>query len=675
VLRSLLFFLATLVVAEGVDCSSHAPAAENASGGGPFRAVAPSVYVAKVKNVLVGLAPTDDEVKAVEADPRALGGLVDGWMGRPEYAKKMRRFFQLAFQQTQISANDFADQVYGQLGRNPSSTPLMLENIEESFARTMVELTQDDRPFTEAMTTRTFMMTTALKELYAFLDVWEIDNLGNVFDHFREKNRRTSILVGASHGPIPIEQTLDPASPNFMHWYNPDVATEEIFPQCQQDPVQLRPSAIAIHYLLLGTMDGRRLATGAWCPGFDGTARAPQFAASDFADWTMVTLRAPAPGEPTTTFYDLPKLRAARELVLSMPRAGFFSTPAFFANWQTNASNQMRVTANQALIVATGATIDEDDRTEAPGTPGLDSVHAGQPQCSSCHSTLDPTRSVLAATWSWNYHEQLDAKFAGEPGLFAFRGIVRPVKSIADFADVLAKHPLVAPAWTQKLCHYVNSAPCDESDPEFSRIVDLFRSSGFSWRALVKALVTSPLTTLASPTQTRLTNGEVVAVERRDHFCAALDARLGFTDACGLGATTKEAAGPTVPAIVSGLPSDGYGRGAITPILPNQPTLFFVAGVQNICESIAREVVDADPRTVPTRVKHWSSGEPDAAIRDFVSIVMALAPSDARSATARSLLTSHFNSALARPGTTPTDALRSTFVAACMAPSAMSVGL
>src|SRR5262249_38966809 len=156
-------------------------------------------------------------------------------------------------------------------GRNPSSTPLMLQNIEESFARTMVELTSQERPLTEAMTTRTLMMTTALKELYAFLDVWEIDNEGNVFDHFRQKNRGMSIFVGASQGPIPIEQTLDPASPNFMHWHNPDVATEEIFPQCREDPVQLRPSAVAIHYLLLGTMDGRRLKTGAWCPGFDGT--------------------------------------------------------------------------------------------------------------------------------------------------------------------------------------------------------------------------------------------------------------------------------------------------------------------------------------------------------------------------------------------------------------------
>jgi hypothetical protein len=358
-----------------------------------------------------------------------------------------------------------------------------------------------------------------------------------------------------------------------------------------------------------------------------------------------------------------------------MPRVGFFSTPAFFANWQTNASNQMRVTTSQALIVATGSAIDENDRTEAPGTPGLDSVHAGQPECSSCHAILDPTRSILAATWSWNYHEQLDPKYGSQPGIFAFRGVVQPVSSIADFADVLAKHPLVASAWTQKLCHYVNSAPCDESDPEFSRIVDLFRSSGFSWRALVKALVTSPITTFAGPTQTRRTNGEVVAVSRRGHFCTALDARLGFADACGLDAISKKAAGTTVPAIVSGLPSDAYGRGAIAPILPNQPTLFFVAGTENICESVAEQVVDPVREAEPSPVKRWSSSEPDAAILDFVATVMGLAPSDPRAATARAILASHFASAMAKKGATPTDALRSTFVLACMAPSAISVGL
>jgi hypothetical protein len=112
----------------------------------------------------------------------------------------------------------------------------------------------------------------------------------------------------------------------------------------------------------------------------------------------------------------------------------------------------------------------------------------------------------------------------------------------------------------------------------------------------------------------------------------------------------------------------------VAPILPNQPTLFFVAGIQNICQSVAEQVIDVAGHEVPD-AKRWSSAEPDAAISDFVSTVMALTPSDARAAQARAILTSHFASALAQPGTTATDALRSTFVVACTAPSAVSIGL
>jgi hypothetical protein len=640
-----------------------------------FQPVPPRVYVAKVKNILVGLAPTDAEVRAVEAAPDALGALVDRWMRLPQYRQKMMRFFELAFQQTQVNANDFSDQVYGQLGANDATTPLLLQNATESFARTMVELTAQGRPLSDAMTTRQLMMTTALKELYAFLDTWEIDNGGAVYDHFRDTHRHVGIVVEASQGPIPIAQTLDPASPNYMHWYNPDVATEQRLPQCREDPVTLRASAVSLHYLLLGTLDGRRLASRFYCPMVHGTPKAPQLAAADFGDWTMVTLRPPKPGERTTVFYDLPALRATKELVLSVPRVGFFSTPAFFANWQTNISNQMRVTIHQALIVATGSSIDGSDRTRAATTPGLDAAHANEGACLSCHRILDPTRSIFAATWSWNYHNQIDAKWTGEPGLFAFRGVIAPVKNVIEFARVLAEHPLVGSAWAQKLCYYVNSAPCDEEDPEFKRIVRLFRRSNDSWNTLVKALVTSPLTTYADDTDSIAKNGEVVAVSRRDHLCATLNARLGFADVCGLDALGKQASATTIPAIVSGLPSDAYGRGAEAPILPNQPTLFFVAGTENICESIAARVIDAPAGSLPPDVKHWSSSQPNAAIIDFVSQLMALSPADARAAPAKTLLAAHFAAALRQPGMTPTDALRSTFVVACQAPSTISIGL
>src|SRR5260370_12654764 len=125
----------------------------------------------------------------------------------------------------------------------------------------------------------------------------------------------------------------------------------------------------------------------------------------------MVTLRTPNGGESTTPFYDLIKLRDPKttDLVVKYtPRVGFFSTPAFFANWQTNTSNQMRVTINQALIVALGAAVDGTDATTPPSTPGLDPAHSSEVACVACHQTLDPTRSILSSTYSWYYHGQSD---------------------------------------------------------------------------------------------------------------------------------------------------------------------------------------------------------------------------------------------------------------------------
>jgi hypothetical protein len=641
----------------------------------PFHGVPASIYVAKVKNVLVGLPPTDDELKQVEADPSRLKTLIADWTKLPSYTEKMKRFFELAFQQTQVTAVDFADQAFPkQISINNTTTPLLVQNAQQSFARTMLELINEGRPLSEGVTTQRLMMTTALRELYSFLDVWEIDDDGKVTDRFKKAHPMMDLTIEAAQGPIPIAETLDPNSPNFMHWYDPDAPTENKVAGCGEDPIVIPASGIALHYLLYGAIDGHKSSTGTQCPPSGGTAAAPQLTEDDFNDWKMITLRQPAAGEKVTAYYDLPGLRAANELVLDIPRVGFFSTPAFFANWQTNISNQMRVTMNQTLIVALGASVDGTDSTKTPGSPppGLDAVHAGSVACAYCHQTLDPLRSIFSATYSWNYHNQLEPSLIAQKGMFAFQGVVKPVGSMSDLASTLAGHPLFPEAWAQKLCYYVNSSACVSDDPEFQRVVDAFKSSGFSWNTLVTELLSSPIITNAAETKTATTRGEVVAVSRRDHLCAALNVRLGFTDVCGLNLLTKKQS--LVPTIVSGLPSDGYGRGSTVPVLPNAPTLFYRAATENICASIAAQVIDVPAAKRLPDVKQWSSTEPDAAMSDFVSIVMGLAPSDPRSASALGILKKHFDAATTQ-GSTPADALKSTFVAACLAPSAVSIGL
>ena len=684
--------LAAAALAGAAACSSNSSPSSSSQGASPdagtsqpFQADPPGVYVAKVKNLLIGQPPTDAEVKQVESDPTQLGSLIGGWQQQPEYSTKMLRFFELAFQQTQITTADFADQSYPrQLIGNYYAQPLLLQNTQESFARTMLALTlpPQNQPLTTGITTHQVMLTTALKELYAFLDVWEVDDTGKVTDHFRQANPKFTITAEASQGPIATSETLDPSSPNYMHWYDPDIGTtaDSMIPGCNTDPIVFSGNAATsqtLHYLLYGTLIGWTGTGGVKCTQYGGTVKAWQLSPSDFSDWSLVTIRQPGSGEATTPFYDIPSLRSATELVLNIPRVGFFSTPAFFANWQTNTSNTMRVTLNQTLIVSTGSSIDGTDQTVPPSTPGLDTTHANQAACYTCHRLLDPTRSILAASWSWNYHGQTDATYSGQPGLFAFRGVINQnIKTLDDFASTLATHPYFAPGWVQKLCYYANSSPCDATDPVFTQIVQDFQSSKYNWNALVKELLSSPIVTNATQTATAAQNGEIVAVSRRDHLCAAINARLGFTDVCGLSAaTTKAYSQTTIPQIAAGLPSDAYGRGAPAPVLPNQPTLFFRAGTENICETLAAETIDVPTKNQQAGVKQWSSGQASAAIDDFVTIVMGITPSDPRYSQAQSVLNDHFQQASKQTGITPTEALQSTFVAACLAPSAVSIGM
>jgi hypothetical protein len=645
-------------------CGGTGGGSGNGGGGAsvPFTPDDPAVYVAKVKTVLVGLAPTDAEVSAVRADPSQLSTLVDEWQHLPQYQQKMQRFFQLAFQQTQITQTDFSDLTSN--GQMVIANRSLLQNVQESFARTALAQNAANVPFNKLMDTKQYMMTTALQVFYAVLDVAQVDDNGTLHDAFRTANMGKNIVVSASSGPIPIEQSVDPTNTNYLHFYDPNIVAE-----CGMDPYTQPARSNVLFEMLFG---GRLNVNQYGCAGGPFTM---QLLPGDFTDWHMVTVRKPQGAEKTTEFYDLPTLRASTQntLILNRPYVGFFTTPAFFANWQTNSSNQARVTINQTFIAATGQQVDGTDTTTPTMTPGLDAAHANQASCNYCHQTLDPSRSIFSATYSWNYGSQLDTTWSSQKGLFAFRGVQAPITSIYDLGTTLSNHPLVAPGWVQKLCYWINSQACEESDPEYQRLVSLFQTSSFAWDPLVKALVTSPLTTHASATATATQDGAAVAVARRDHLCALWNARLGFTDVCGFDVTRTPVLPGAARLVIPGLPSDGYSRGATIPVLPNDPSLFYRAGLENLCAGLAALVIDnAAP---PAGVRTWSSSQPTAAIADFVNVLAGLPPSDPRAAGLQQILTDHFNTAKATSGITVKAALESTFMAACMAPSASAIGL
>ena len=635
----------------------------------------PSVYVAKVKNLLVGLTTTDAEVAAVVADPTALAGLIDTWMATPEYQQKMMVFFELAFQQTQITTANFIDIAPPNGLGAGRSLPLLVQNARESFARTVLGMNGANQPFTSAFETKQLMMTPALMLLYAWFESHQANDAAAVTDLFQKANVGKMITLETSAGPIPLADSLDPTSSNYMHFYNVDVALQAGYPDplCNNvDPIQVNATAVNMFDVLYGVIPNHKVGTSS-CAIRGATGAGQQLVASDFTAWKLVTIRPPNGTEAVTRFYDLSSLRTKSELVLATPRLGFL-TPAFFANWPTNASNQMRVTVNQALIVATGAQIDGTDGTTPSSTPGLDAEHAAPgTACFGCHQLLDPTRSILSSTYSWYYNQQTDTALVQQPGMFAFQKVVQPMSTISDFAHLLATHPLVPQAWAQKLCYYANSAPCEPSDPVFQKIVTDF-ANGNQWNHLVRDLLASPITTNATKTKTYVTNSEVIAVSRRDHLCAQLDNRLGFTDICQLDAFNQGGGKAALAQIITGMPSDGYGRGGVIPVLPNEPTLFYRAGLENICATVSAMVVDGKANPKQPNQKVWVSTDPTTAINEFVSSVVGLTSTDERTAPVLDALTSHFNDAVTG-GATKTDALRSTFVAACLSPSFIGIGM
>jgi hypothetical protein len=641
-----------------------------ADAGAPpkFEPLPTQAYVGKVKSVLTGLAPTDDEVRAVAADGKALAGLVDVWTATPEFRARMLGFFQQAFQQTQTDLNDYVDLFGGVKPDAWKNAPLLLKSLEESFARTALALIDEKRPWTEVATTDRFMLNPPLMVVLAALDalphdddnklvragVWPLQEFPGLT---LVRTNNPDPVTGVST-PIPYAETIDPKSPNFMRFYDPKPYEKDDKPQCKEPQTVMGPQA------LLGLLDlmwGSR-------PGACGSTDT-LFTPEDFGAWRMVKIRRPAAGEKRTLFWDLAHLRdpATTELVLATPRVGFETTLAFFANWPTNASNASRVTTNQALIVGLGRSFDDRTTTVQLTETSVETAHI-QPNttCFACHQSLDPMRDFFRQSYNISYFPQLAPQKVPAVATFRIDG-TDPVmgNGIATFARAVADHPRFAGAWTQKLCQLANSESCNEADPEFTRVSNAFAASKFDFRALVRELYSSPLVTFAAKPKGTPATEPVISIARREALCTLLQNRLQIPDVCDLESARKMS---TRRNLALSIPGAGYSRGDDAPLLPHDPSLFFASAGDNLCYQVAALVVDAGAKS------RYSSKRAPEAIADFVQTVMALPPSDPRAAPMRQLLEEHQSQAAAKAAT-PTDALRSTFMVACTSPFTLSLGL
>ena len=176
-------------------------------------------------------------------------------------------------------------------------------------------------------------------------------------------------------------------------------------------------------------------------------------------------------------------------------------------------------------------------------------------------------------------------------------------------------------------------------------------------------LFSSPLVTGQDTTKTWRDVGETVSIARQDHFCAALTNRLGLATSLCTGITDKT----TATAVATNVPLDGYLRGAETPALSTSATPFFRGATESLCAYAAGLTIDKTN-------SRYTSTKKDAAITDFVANIMGITSADPVSATVTQLLSDHYAAAMAA-GATAGDALKSTFVTACLAPTSVAIGL
>jgi hypothetical protein len=641
----------------------------------------------KIKNVLTGLAPTDAELAAA-TDAAALRALIDGWTARPEFQDKMILFFSNAFQQSSLSVLDFEFQLrkrpgaldlpYGVFGDDAYT--MLFKNMKESFARTCLQLMAEGRPFSDVLTTQRFMMTTALKSLYMQIEMpYDIHTFNFQFNQ----------------GSRPaLADTLDPSSADYLVFgYAAPTTVTGKAPSgttCAGDTTKVSsfPGNTNLFNVLLGVVprDSSNNGQGTTQLGCMEHAIQPYFTAQDLSDWQMVTITKAGTTTGTTTgtpilSYDLPSLRAATTLPSKLPRVSFFTTPAFLAVWNTNDSNQHRVTANQALLGALGQgfTNATDAIPTPPSSVGLDGAHAvNGTVCYACHKSLDPMRQFWANAFDFN--DQVNAKSTATAASFGFGDVQKDGTSLVDFGTFLgqvtdrqvAAQPVnrFALAMTQDLCFFANSAVCLETDPELRRVALVFQSGGYDFKALVGELFSSPLVTDWASTATFAANGVTISVARRDQLCAALSNRLAKPDLCEIAMPTPTGVTSAVNRLAGSIPADAFSRGSQLPVTPPDPNLFYRAASELVCEAIAAKVVDAATGSV-----YASAGSgATTAIPDMVVKVMAVPASDPHYAGALQALLDHYAAAVAAKATA-TSALRSTFAAACQSPTSLSLGI
>lgn len=591
-----------------------------------FEPAAPLSYVNKVKTLLTGSAASSAEVASVTANPDALRDLIGTWLATPEFEAKLADFLRVALQQKLAGT---LDSQFARLRGNTVRLNALKQNLQESFVRTATAIVQEGRPFTEVLTTRHWAVTTATLSALAYLEHSESELKAEKHTLFRDPGE------GLPTPPVPLSYSV--ANHVWQIASLPDTCTVG------------QVNADLLFEVMLGFVQCQGMNAGQY--RFEDTV----FSETDFNDWRFVDIDVAKTAKAVPIFYDLDALRAATTISLRQPRLGFFTTPAFLANWETNEDNQFRVTTSQTMIVALGKLFSPADATQPVRLDGLAAEHAApNSTCYGCHQFLDPMREYFAQSFSYSF-QRPEQPSTITPS-FAFQGYVHDGGDMGEFALALAEHPGFAAGWAQKLCYWANSQACSEKDPELLRVTQAFVDSGFDFKTLLLELLSSPLVTGAKATDTSRTSAPFVSITRKQHLCQLLSTRLGVPDACGVATS------------FAGLvPEDDFSRGSAEPVQTAVTGLFHYAAAEKLCAKLATKLVGsgANMPFLPTA--------PDAALDTFVEKLMGLDAEHPRHDAVRARLAEHFQSA--KTSSNALTALRSAFIVACVSPEVQAIGL
>lgn len=649
--------------AGGTDDPTTTQPGEDATDGPryDFEPVSPESSLRKIKTLILGTVATEDEL-AQSSDEDKVAGLVDSWMASPSSDQALFDFFMWSFQLSQMTPQ----QLLTQQKQNHPPVPYEARAMRESMARTALHIVRDGQPFSNVATTTQFMVTP--NYLYWLIIV---DNQGSKeYESMLDPNFHYTLVDNAN---IPLERSGNPADPDYMIWSTAPLSTANCNITLNHSfTVDKKTYDGQVDFGLWLHLGGRtytnaKTPTGAYCQ-IDHKDNRPRMPDNLRFKWRLVNLRRTKPGERSTPFWDFDKILNGNEIVLRIPRVGYYTTPAFLGQAPSNLNNQARVTINQAMIVGLHQAFDGHDQTMPANTAALVPEHS-QPgtSCYACHITMDPMRQFFRQVIDEDGHVQEDSKLKQIPGVWAWDGVSDVGTDIADFGQHIIKSPRFPLAWVQKVCTWINSVPCDETDPEILLIAGEFKDSGFDFIKMFKRVLTSKVTTYRTVSQSAQSMNTIFTLTRRTQLCNLLSARLKYNDICGLQADTLLPFNLSQFATIMGqYPRDAYTRGSVGPNMATTPSVPVRMSFEFGCGYIAKEFIDAGANT------RWRSSSPTTAFADFATQLMGISTSSSQPVV--DLLAKHFADARAS-GLSATDALRSSFVVACTSPYVANIGV